>query len=160
MKHPAEIEVRIDPSCPDPVILIRTARRTPEVERLVHAIETSLDDEYPLIVGRKGSTTELLSQRDISRVYVESRKVLIRAGSEVYESNKSLSFLEQLLNPDRFIRISRFEIANIRMIASFDFSTAGTVYIRFEDGSVTWAARRCVRSIQQALNRLETGREE
>ena len=160
MKHPAEIEVRIDPACTDPVILIRTARRTPEVDRLIHAIENSLEDEYPLIVGRRNNTTELLSQRDISRVYVEARKVRIRAGGEVYESNKSLSFLEQQLNPDRFIRISRFEIANIRKIASFDFSTAGTVYIRFEDGSVTWAARRYVRSIQQALDRIETGREE
>ena len=77
-----------------------------------------------------------------------------------FESRKSLSFLEQLLNPERFIRISRFEIVNIRKIASFDFSKAGTVHIRFDDGTVTWAARRHVRTIQQALERIETGEEE
>lgn len=159
MKNTPEIKIQIDPSCPEPVILIRTARRTQEVDNIIHAIENNLNDEYPLIVCQRDNVTELLSQRDITRVYVEARRVRICAGKEVYESNKSLSFLEQQLNPDRFIRISRFEIANIRKIACFDFSTAGTVYIRFDDGSVTWAARRYVRAIQQALDRIEAGRE-
>ena len=158
MMNAAEIKIEIDPSCTDPVILIRTAQKTQEVENIIHAIENSLNEEYPLIVCQRDNTTELLSQRDITRVYVEARKVRICAGKEVYESNKSLSFLEQLLNPDRFIRISRFEIANIRKVSSFDFSTAGTVYIRFDDGSVTWAARRYVRAIHQALGRIGAGR--
>ena len=160
MKNSAEIKIQIDPSCSDPVILIRTAQKTQEVENIIHAIENSLNDEYPLIVCHRDNKTELLSQRDITRVYVEARKVRICAGKEVYESNKSLSFLEQQLNPDRFIRISRFEIANIRKITRFDFSMAGTVHIVFEDGTVTWAARRYVKAIQQALRRMETGREE
>lgn len=154
------IEIQIDPECHDPVIVIRTDQKTQRVEDIVHAIETCTNNSYPLIVGYRDNEMELLSQRDITRVYVEARKVRICAGREVYETNKSLSFVEQQLNPDRFIRISRFEIANIRKISSFDFSTAGTVYIRFDDGSVTWAARRYVRAIQQAISRIEAGREE
>ena len=160
MKNPARIEIQIDPSCQEPVVLIRTAWKTQEVENIIQAIENSAGGEYPLIVAQHDNATELLSQRDIVRVYVESRKVRIRTEKAVYETGKSLSFLEQQLNPDRFIRISRFEIVNIRKIDSFDFSVAGTVHIRFEDGSVTWAARRYVHAIQQALNRIETGREE
>ena len=160
MRNPVNIEIQIDPQCHDPVIVISTDKKTQRVEDIVHAIETCTNNSYPLIVGYRDNEMELLSQRDITRVYVEARKARICAGNEVYESNKSLSFLEQQLNPDRFIRISRFEIANIRKIASFDFSTAGTVYIRFDNGSVTWAARRYVRAIQQALSRIEAGREE
>ena len=160
MRNPVKIEIQIDPECHDPVIVIRTDQKTQRVEDIVHAIETCANNSYPLIVGYRDNEMELLSQRDITRVYVEARKVRISAGSELYESNKSLSFLEQQLNPDRFIRISRFEIANIRKIASFDFSTAGTVYIRYDNGSVTWAARRYVRAIQQTLRRMETGKEE
>ena len=84
-----------------------------------------------------------------------SRKVRICADSGVYDSRQTLSRMEALLNPDRFIRISRFEIVNIRKIARFDFSVAGTVHITFDDGSITWAARRYVRAIQQAIARLE-----
>ena len=160
MKETVNIKIRIDPDCHDPVILIRTDQQTQEVENIVHAIENCVESRYPLIAGYRGNTMELLSQRDIIRVYVESRKVRICTEKGTFESRKSLSFLEQLLNPERFIRISRFEIVNIRKITSFDFSKAGTVHIRFDDGTVTWAARRHVRTIQQALERIETGEEE
>lgn len=157
MKETVNIEVRIDPDCHDPVILIRTDQKTQEVENIVHAIENCVESRYPLIAAYRNNTMELLSQRDIVRVYVEARRVRIGTEKGIFESHKSLSYLEQLLNPERFIRISRFEIVNIRKIASFDFSRAGTVHIRFDDGTVTWAARRHVRTIQQVLERIETG---
>jgi len=159
MKNPMEIRIEIDPQCHDPVILIRTDQKTQRVEDIVHAIETCADSSSPLIAGYQGSEMELLSQRDIIRVYVEARKVRIRTGDGIYDSRKTLSWLESVLDPERFIRISRFEIVNIRRIARFDFSVAGTVHVVFDDGSVTWVARRHVRAIQLALRRLGEGKE-
>ena len=160
MSKSAHIEIRIDPVCREPVVVIRTDKKTQEVENIVHAVENCMDGGYPLIVGHRDETMELLSQRDVIRVYVESRRVRICTENGEYDSNKTLSYLEMQLNPDRFIRISRFEIVNIRKIARFDFSVAGTVHIVFDNGSVTWAARRYVRAIQEALNRAETREEE
>jgi len=160
MKNPIDIRIEIDPKCHDPVILIRTDQKTQTVEDIIHMIEACTDSSYPLITGYRDSEMELLSQRDIVRVYVEARKVRIRTIDGIYDSRKPLSFLETVLNTDRFIRISRFEIVNIRKISRFDFGMAGTVHILFDDGSVSWAARRYVRAIQQALNRIETGKEE
>ena len=160
MKNPIDIRIEIDPKCQDPVILIRTDQKTQTVEDIIHMIEACTDSSYPLITGYRESEMELLSQRDIVRVYVEARKVRIRTIDGIYDSRKPLSFLETVLNTDRFIRISRFEIVNIRKISRFDFGMAGTVHILFDDGSVSWAARRYVRAIQQALNRIETGKEE
>ena len=160
MKNPIDIRIEIDPKCHDPVILIRTDQKTQTVEDIIHMIEACTDSSYPLITGYRDSEMELLSQRDIVRVYVEARKVRIRTIDGIYDSRKPLSFLETVLNTDRFIRISRFEIVNIRKIYRFDFGMAGTVHILFDDGSVSWAARRYVRAIQQALNRIETGKEE
>ena len=159
MKNPVEIQIQIDPKCHDPVILIRTDQKTQRVEDIVHAIETCIDSSFPLITGYRDSEMELLSQRDIICVYVEARKVRIRTDKGTYDSRKPLSWLETVLNPERFIRISRFEIVNIRKIARFDFSIAGTVHIVFDDGNFTWVARRYVRAIQQALNRLGQGKE-
>ena len=160
MSKPVDIQVRIDPACPEPVVVIHTASKSQDVENIVHAIENCMDSEYPLIIGQRGASVELLSQRDVVRVYSEARHVRISTVNGLYDSNKSLSWLEMQLNPDRFIRISRYEIVNIRKIASFDFSRAGTVHIRFDDGTVTWAARRHVRTIQQVLERIETGEED
>ena len=152
MKNPVEIRIQIDRQCHDPVIVIHTDQKTQRVEDIVHAIETCTDSSYPLIAGYQDGEMELLSQRDIIRVYVEGRKVRIHTADGTYDSRKTLSWLETVLNGERFLRISRFEIVNIRKIARFDFSIAGTVHIVFDDGSVTWAARRYVRAIQQALN--------
>ena len=160
MKNPVEIKIQIDPQCHDPVILIRTDRKTQELEDIVHAIEACAESGYPLIAGYRGNEMELLSQREIVRVYVEARKVRIAAGGGTYESRKTLSWLETCLNPDRFVRISRFEIVNIRKVARFDFSKAGTVRIADDDVSGTWVARRYVRAIQQALRNVNAGREE
>lgn len=159
MKKTVEIKIQIDPQCHDPVVVIRTDRKTQRVEDIIHAIETCADSRYPMIAGYQENEMELLSQRDIIRVYAEPRKVLIQTCKGLYDSRKSLAYLETILNPDRFIRISRFEIVNIRKIERFDFSISGTVHIVFEDGTVTWAARRYVRSIQQILNNLESGKE-
>ncbi len=160
MNNPVNIEIQIDPECHDPVILIRTDRKTQQVEDIVHAIESCTDSGYPLVAGYRDNETELLSQRDIIRVYAEARKVRICTGEGVYDSRRTLAWMETVLNSDRFVRISRFEIVNIRKIARFDFSMAGTVHIVFDDGSVTWAARRYVRAIQQMLGRTGAGREE
>ena len=154
MKNPVNIKIEIDPQCHDPVILIRTDQKSQRVEDIVQAIETYTNSSYPLIAGYQDNGMELLSQRDIIRVYVEARKVRICTGEGIYDSRKPLSWMETVLNPERFIRISRFEIVNIRRIARFDFSIAGTVHIVFDDGSVTWVARRYVHAIQQALNRF------
>ena len=52
------------------------------------------------------------------------------------------------------MRISRFEIININWVSSFDLSTAGTIQVIFEDGSVAWVSRRYVRAIEQRLTAL------
>ena len=160
MKNPVNVEIQIDPKCHDPVILIRTDQKTQQVEDIVHAIESCTDSGYPLIAGYRNGEMELLSQRDVVRVYSEARHVRISTVNGLYDSNKSLSWLEMQLNPDRFIRISRYEIVNIRKIARFDFSMAGTIQIVLDDGCVTWAARRYVRAIQQVLKNLEGKKED
>ena len=91
MKKPVEIKIQIDPKCHDPVIVIRTDRKTQAVENIVHAIEACADSGYPLIAGYRDSEMELLSQRDIVRVYVESRKVRICTDDGTYDSGKNLS---------------------------------------------------------------------
>ena len=81
MKNPIDIHIEIAPECHDPVILIRTDQKTQMVEDIVHAIEACTDSSYPLIAGYRDSEMELLSQRDIIRVYVETRRVRIRTSS-------------------------------------------------------------------------------
>ena len=151
MKNPIDIDIQIDPSCGDPKVVILTARMTPEIDNLVHAIETSADSANPMVTAFAGEKTMLLSQREIIRVYVENRKVVVWTERGGFFARGTLAELEAVLNKRRFLRISRSEIINLFKVSHFDFSISGTIHVHFDDGSSTWVARRYVRVIQKVL---------
>ena len=151
MKNAIDIDIQIDPACADPKVIIRTARMTPEIDDIVHAIESSTDSAYPMVTAYAGDTMVLLSQREIIRVYVESRKLIVWTDRGGFVARGTLAEMEQTLNRHRFLRISRSEIINLYKVSNFDFSLSGTIQVNFDDGSGTWVARRYVRAIQETL---------
>lgn len=151
MKSAIDIDIQIDPACGDPKVIIRTDRMTPEIDNLVHAIESSVDNANPMVTAYVGDTTVLLSQREIIRVYVESRKLVVWTERGGFFVRKTLAEMESVLNRHRFLRIGRSEIINLNKVSNFDFSLSGTIHVHFDDGSSTWVARRYVRAIQETL---------
>ena len=152
MKKAIDIEIQIDPACAEPKVIIRTERMTPEIDGIVHAIESATDSAYPMVTAYAGDASVLLSQREIIRVYMENRKLILRTDQGCFTARGTLVDLEAKLNPNRFLRISRSEIINLNKVSSFDFSLLGTIQVTFDDGSVSWVARRYVRAIQKTLD--------
>ena len=151
MKKAIDIEIQIDPACADPKVVIRTDRMKPEIDDIVHAIENSTEGAYPMVTAFAGNTMVLLSQREIVRVYVESRKLIVWTERGGFVARGTLAEMEAALNRRQFLRISRSEIINLSKVSSFDFSLSGTIHVHFDDGGGTWVSRRYVRSIQKAL---------
>ena len=151
MKRMVDIEVILDEECRDPKVTIRTHARTEQVESIIEAIESASDKEFPPVVGYSEGKIELLSQRDIIRVYTHARKVMILTEVGEYSSDRTMQGLEEILNPDRFVRISQSEIMNIYKVKAFEFDKAGTIGIEFENGVKTWASRSRVKAIKEML---------
>lgn len=155
MSGKADIRLEIDSSCRKPEVIIRTDRQTELTDRMISALERCLDNEYPPISAYQRDTLVFVAQIDIIRVYTESRKLIICTKNGRYESRQPLKELEEKLDREHFVRISRFEIVNLRMVAGFDFSITGTIRVLFQDGSETWVARRYIQPIQQRLKHSE-----
>jgi len=151
MRRTIDIDVQIDARYSDPKVIIKTDRMTPEVESLISAIENFIDSDYPPVSAFDGDRMMLISQREIIRVFLENRKLVVHTVQGDFVVRKSLSELELLLNHNRFLRISRSEVINLYQVSSFDFSLSGTIHVYFDDGSHTWVSRRYVRSIQETL---------
>ena len=151
MKNMVDIEVILDEEYADPKVTIRTKEKTTQVENIVYAIENVSENDFPLIPATGDEGIEFISQRDIIRAYTQGRKVVIQTKNGLFTIRKTLSGVEDDLNPTRFIRISQSEIINIYKVKRFDINIAGTIGVEFENGTKSWASRSCVKAIKELL---------
>ena len=151
MKSMVDIEVIIDEKYRDPKVTIQTKERTNQVENIIDAIENVSENDFPPIPGHCDAGIELISQRDIVRVFTQGRKLVIETAEQLYSVNKTLTGLEEILNPDRFIRISQSEVVNLYKVKCFDINIIGTIGIEFENGAKSWASRSRVKAIKAKL---------
>ena len=152
-----DIRVEISPEFKKPSVVIRADKKSLLVENIIKAVEQCVDEKYPKVAGFRDGEIVLTNQSDIIRIYTENRRLAMETESGEYEVRKTLQDTEEILDPGFFVRISRFEIINLKKVKDFDMSMSGTIRVTFENGSDTWVARRYVRSIHQKLNAHKEG---
>ena len=58
---------------------------------------------------------------------------------------------EGVLDPNTFLRISRYEIVNLNKVRRFEFTRTGVLRVEMEGGYETWASRRFIPAIRRRL---------
>ena len=160
MSGKVNIRLEIDTSYQKPEVIIRADQQTELTEKIISAVERCLMNKYPPVQANQRDTLVFVAQKDIIRIFTENRKLIICTNAGRYESRQPLKDLEEKLDKEHFIRISRFEIVNLRRVSGFDFSNTGTIRVLFRDGSETWVARRYIQSIQHTLKHPGAGEED
>lgn len=153
MNKIVDVEVILDDKFADPKITIRTKEKNKLVEDIIEAVENISGTDFPSVPGLTGEKVEFISQRDIVRVYTSGRKLIIQTDNNSYFSTKTLSKIEEVLNKDRFIRISQSEIVNMRKVKQFEMKLVGTIGLEFENGEKTWVSRSSVKTVKAFLKK-------
>lgn len=95
----------------------------------------------------------MLSEDRIISISADRRRLRVVVDDGVYWLKMSLQDAENALNPSMFLRVSRYEIINLRKVRRFDFTVTGSLRIEMEDGTETWASRRSIPLIKERLQK-------
>lgn len=141
-------EIQIDPSYPEPKVMILTA----EITEDVHILTKKLMEDLPSVLsGFKDEKIEILEPDDLLRIYASAGKVIAVTEHGEYNLRLRLYEVEERLKQDVFVRISNSEIINLKKVKNFDLSIAGTISIKMSDGTISYVSRRFVSKIRKIL---------
>ncbi len=133
-------------------IVIRARERDAQVNKL---IESLTQRENPkLIALDQNDCTSVIDEKEIIFIFADGKDVRIITVNGKYHARQTLRSLEEKLSRT-FLRISRFEIINLKMVSKYDFTIVGTLRIEFENGMETWASRRYIPVIKEKLSQEE-----
>ena len=133
-------------------IIVRASERDEQVDELIEKLKRG--DAVTLTLLDRENCACLIDEKDIVLVSANGKQVSVTAKSGVYTAKQSLQSIEELLGRD-FLRVSRFEIVNLKMVLRFDFTIGGTLRIEFKNGMETWASRRYISQIKERLSEEE-----
>jgi len=126
-----------------------------ELDDQVVALMNRVEDPLAITWEVRDSEGEpaTLSEEKIVSISVANKRLRIVAEDGVYWLKMTMQNAEKALNPSMFLRLSRYEIVNLRKVKRFDFTITGTLRVVMEDGSETWASRRFMPAIKERLRK-------
>ena len=142
------VRLHIDERYEEPEIVICAAARTPDVLRLKETVEGAM---AATVTGYSEGEAHALRCADVVRFYAEQDRVYAQCGNASFMLREKLYELEARLDPALFVRISRFEIVNLRRIVKLDTRLTGTIRVLLEGGAQAYVSRRNVTRIKRML---------
>ena len=143
-----KVEVNIDKNCKETKIVIYTQDIN---DKIIKLIENLQNKEMEQLNGFKNGEMYLLNQNSIETIYTEDGKVFARENGNIYLIKKRLYELEEILNPDKFVRISNSEIVNMKKVQKMNFKFSGTIILYFTNEEKTYVSRRYLKKIKEYL---------
>ena len=144
-----KVEVQLDPSLDEPVIVLRAPGPGGEMEALAEKLR-AMALPKPFTVYQEREPVRV-SRAAVLRFFSEDKGVFCQTDKAVYTVRARLYELEEELEGTRFVRVSNSEIVNLDRVTALDLTLTGTIKMTLAGGTVCWVSRRYVKKIKQAL---------
>ena len=133
-------------------IVIRADKRDEQINALIERL--THNETVRLTVLDNNNCPSVIDEKEIVFVSADGKNVQFITVHGKYRAKQTLQSVENILS-DYFLRVSRYEIINLKMVRKYDFTLGGTLRIEFENGMETWASRRYIPLIKERLSREE-----
>ena len=143
-----QIEIKIDPDCREPKLVLVTDKITDEVNEILKKLSV---DSPKVITGFREDVAEIIDPANIYRFYASNGKVYATTTQGDFTLRIRLYEIEENLKLPGFVRISNSEMINLKKVKNFDLSFTGTICVTLLDGTTTYVSRRYVPRIKKLL---------
>ncbi|WP_311516534.1 LytTR family DNA-binding domain-containing protein [uncultured Anaerococcus sp.] len=143
-----KVEIIIDESIEETRVKIFAKDYSKEVESLKDLLVDRLVDK---IVVFKNKEVFITSHKDIIRIYAQDKNVFVKTKDGTFSSRLTIYELNDRLDKNKFIRISRSEIVNLDFVRKLDLSFIGTIAVELTNGDVSYVSRRNLKEFRKAL---------
>ena len=130
-------------------IVIKADKEDAQVKKIIESL-TRREPEKLTLLDKDGHSC-IVDEEDIILVSSDGKSVNITTKKGLYRAKLSLQSIEDMLGKN-FLRVSRFELVNLKMVSKYDFTIGGTLRIEFNNGMETWASRRYIPLIKERLS--------
>ncbi|MDY6066052.1 MAG: LytTR family DNA-binding domain-containing protein [Finegoldia sp.] len=143
-----KVEIILDESLDDTLVKIYTLSYSKDIESIQKSLETINKN---VLVGFKDDEVYILDYKDIVRFYAEDKRVYIESLGGKFISRLRLYEIEERVDKNSFLKISRYEIINIAYVKRLDLSFKGTIAVELKNGEVSYVSRRYLKEFKRIL---------
>ena len=133
-------------------IVIRADKRDTQIDELIERLINSGSEKFTVLDQNNCPT--VIDAKDIVLISADGKSIRFITVHSAFHAKQSLQSVEDSLGR-HFLRVSRFDIINLKMVRKYDFTLVGTLRIEFENGMETWASRRYIPLIKEKLSQEE-----
>jgi len=143
-----KVEIDINAAHETLIVSIRNKEMNDDVTEIIKKLES---ESTTRIIGKKDDSIYILDPTEIICFYTEGNKVKLDTMDRQYESKDKLYELEDKLTKHGFVRLSKYAIANIKMIKRIEVEFNGSLVVHFKNGKCEGISRRNVSKVKHYL---------
>ena len=132
-------------------IIINAPKRTEEVQKIEKKLIGKEAAIIKQIIGYQGNDIFVIKTEDIILVYSEEKNNYCKTKDGIYMVKEKMYYLDDMLDKNKFIRISNSAIINIDKIKCFNTSIIGRIVVKFYDNTEVNVSRRRTTEIMKFL---------
>ena len=130
------------------IVSIKNNKMTDDVTNIIKRLEAN---DKQTIIGKKENNMYILEPDEVVCFYTEGQKVKASTMTDSYEVKEKLYQLESSLESFGFIKLSKYAVANIKMIKKIEVEFNGSLIVHFKNSKTESISRRQVSKVKIAL---------